>query len=82
MSIALNFLIAQDQALNCLIKLCDGWGTPDEMLSARAYRLRNQHPALIKWLDRLFFLDPHHCQAAYGEEIARAQFPEEYRGGK
>ena len=82
MSIILNFLIAQVQALNCLIKLCDGWGTPDEMLSARAYRLRNQHPALIKWLDRLFFFDPHHCQAAYGEEIAREQFPEEYRGGK
>ena len=79
MSIFKNFLIAQDQAFNCLIKLCDGYGKPDEMLSARAYRLRNEHPNLIKWIDRLFFWDRYHCQECFGIEMARLQLPAEYR---
>lgn len=53
MAILKNFLIGQDQAFNCLIKLSDGWGRPDEMLSARAWRLREEHPALKRWIERL-----------------------------
>jgi len=76
-----NVVIALDQALNCCVKLTDGWGEPDEMLSARAYRLRKQHPALIKWFDRLFFWDRDHCQECYEIELSRAQLPSEYRDG-
>ena len=75
-----NFLTALDQTLNTLIKLSDGKGSPDEMLSARAYRLRKEHPNLIKWIDRLFFWDDNHCQECYGIEMAREQLPVEYRG--
>lgn len=81
MSILRNLLISLDQALNCLIKLSDGFGTPDEMLSARAYRLRKQHPALMRWIDRLFFWDRYHCQECYGIEMARAQLHADYRLG-
>lgn len=54
-----------DQSLNCAIKLSDGWGAPDEMLSARARRLREQHPTLRKVIDGLFFWDKNHCQECY-----------------
>ena len=73
------FSIAIDQALNTLVKLCDGWGWPDEMLSARAWRLREQHPRLWVWIDRLFFWDENHCQECFEIELERAQLPREYR---
>ena len=73
-------IIALDKLLNTLIKLSDGRGSPDEMLSARAYRLRNEYPNLIKWIDRLFFWDDNHCQECYGIEMALDQLPVEYRG--
>lgn len=79
MGIAKNFLIGLDQAINCFIKLDDGYGLPDEMLSARAYRLRKEHPSVIKWIDRVFFWDKFHCQECYGIELARLQYPSEYR---
>jgi len=79
MSVAKNVGIALDQALNCCVKLKDGWGTPDEMLSARAYRLRGSHPALRRWIDRLFFWDPDHCLECYLIELRRKQLPDEYR---
>lgn len=79
MSAFKNFLIGLDQSLNCLIKLSDGLGTPDEMLSARAWRLREQHPALRKWIDRLFFWDANHCEECFNIEINREQFPAIYR---
>lgn len=79
MSAFKNFLIGLDQSLNCLVKLSDGWGTPDEMLSARAWRLRDQHPALRKWIDRLFFWDANHCEECFNIEMNREQFPEIYR---
>lgn len=74
-----NFLIGLDQTLNTLIKLSDGWGCADEMLSARAYRLHNEHPLLIKLIDGLFFWDDYHCQECYGIELAKLQLPQEYR---
>lgn len=79
MSAFKNLLIGLDQSLNCLVKLSDGWGTPDEMLSARAWRLREQHPALRKWIDRLFFWDANHCEECFNIEMNREQFPEIYR---
>jgi len=74
-----NLAIALDQAFNCLVKLSDGWGSPDEMLSARAWRLRTQHPDLRVWIDRLFFWDADHCQECYNIERNREQLDAEYR---
>ena len=79
MSAFKNLLIGLDQSLNCLVKLSDGCGTPDEMLSARAWRLREQHPALRKWIDRLFFWDANHCEECFNIEMNREQFPAIYR---
>lgn len=74
-----NLAIALDQALNCCVRLSDGWGTPDEMLSARAWRLRHQHPRLQGWIDRLFFWDADHCRECFEIEQRRAQLPREYQ---
>ncbi|MBZ0105435.1 MAG: hypothetical protein K8H84_07360 [Sulfuricella denitrificans] len=74
-----QFAIALDQALNTLIKLEDGWGMADEMLSARAWRLRGQHPEFHVWLDRIFFWDTDHCEECYQIEKQRKQLPEEYQ---
>lgn len=79
MGILKNVLIGMDQAANCAIKLSDGWGTPDEMLSARAWRLREDHPSLRVLIDRLFFWDDDHCQECYEIEKARKQMPREYQ---
>lgn len=79
MSAFKNLLIGLDQSLNCLVKLSDGWGTPDEILSARAWRLREQHPALRKWIDRMFFWDANHCEECFNIEMNREQFPAIYR---
>lgn len=79
MSAFKNLLIGLDQTLNCCIKLSDGWGTPDEMLSARAWRLRDQHPWLKRWIDRLFFWDDNHCEECFYIEMNREQFPTIYR---
>ena len=73
-----NFVIGLDQSVNCFVKLADGWGTPDEMLSARVWRLREQHPTLRKVIDRLFFWDKNHCQECYEIEMQRKQLPKEY----
>lgn len=78
MSVIKNFLIGLDQASNCLVKLSDGWGKPDEMLSARAWRLRERHPQLRLWIDRLFFWDTDHCRGAYETERSGRQLPLEY----
>lgn len=74
-----NFLIAIDQAINCLIKLSDGWGKPDETLSARAYRLRYKHPWLIRSIDTIFFWDKDHCFESYLSELLRKHLPHSYR---
>jgi hypothetical protein len=71
-------MIGLDQSLNCLVKLSDGWGLPDEMLSSRAWRLRGGHPSLRQWIDRLFFWDKDHCKECYFIEIERRQLPREY----
>jgi predicted Rossmann-fold nucleotide-binding protein len=73
-----NVLIGLDQTANTCVKLSDGWGTPDEMLSARAWRLREVHPKLYVWIDRLFFWDKDHCKECYEIEMTRKQLPPEY----
>ena len=74
-----KLLIGLDQVLNSQITLSDGEGTVDEMLSARAWRLRTSHPKLRLWIDRLFFWDDNHCQECFEIERDRKQLPEVYR---
>ena len=74
-----NFLIALDQAINCMISIGGEWGQPDEMLSARAYRKRETHPQYERWINRIFFWDRDHCRECYGIEKQKKQLPEEYR---
>ena len=78
MSIGRKVLIGLDQTLNCCVKLSDGWGYPDETLSARAWRMRYRHPRLWRMIDRLFGAD--HCRLSYESEIARLHYPKDYRG--
>lgn len=75
-----QWLIALDQLLNTVVRLDDdGYGYADEMLSARAWRLRERHPKLRLWIDRLFFWDANHCEECYRIEQERLQLPPEYR---
>lgn len=75
-----QFFIALDQLVNCLICLeGDGFGMSDEMLSARAWRLRRTYPRLHVWIDRLFWWDADHCEECYQIEISRKHLPSEYR---
>ncbi|GHU34894.1 hypothetical protein AGMMS50256_29220 [Betaproteobacteria bacterium] len=92
MSIFKNFLIAQDQALNTLIRINGEWGLPDETLSARAWRLREAAPQYRRWIDRLFFWNYEqdhsfekgfyrigHCELCHESEMRRKHLPQEYR---
>ena len=79
MSVLKNFGIGLDQTVNTLVKLSDGYGSVDEMLSARAWRLREEHPKLRLWIDRLFFWDDNHCQECFVIEMNREQLPEIYQ---
>ena len=79
MSVIENFLIGLDQAFNCLIKLDDGWGKPDESISARAWRLRRKHPTLRAVIDGLFFWQPNHCESSFWSEVGRLQLPTDYQ---
>ncbi len=77
---AAQFFIALDQAVNCLVRLGDdGFGMADEMLSARAWRMRHNYPRLHVWINRIFWWDADHCQECYWIEISRKQLPSEYR---
>ena len=78
MAVLKNVLIALDQALNCLIRLDGEYGQPDEMLSARAWRMRHTHPRLQVWIDRLWFWDDAHCRECWEIERERKQLPQTY----
>ena len=79
LSIAKNVLIGFDQTINCVVRIKgDGFGLPDETLSARAWRLRGQSNAW-KRIDALLFFDPDHCRTSYESEMQRKQLPKEYR---
>jgi hypothetical protein len=67
-----NILIGIDQLANTLIG-----GSPDETLSARAWRCCWRIRPLI---DKLFWFDKNHCKSSYESEQERRQLPEEYRG--
>lgn len=72
-------LIGIDQLINTLVWIKgDGFGLPDETLSARAWRLREQSNAW-KRIDALLFFDPDHCRTSYESEVQRKQFPKEYQ---
>lgn len=79
MSILKNVAIGLDQTFNCVVKLSDGWGDPDEMLSARAWRLRKEHPCLLRFIDWLFCFDDNHCQECYEIERKREQLSKDYQ---
>lgn len=79
MAVLKNIAIGLDQTVNCAIKLADGWGMPDEMLSARAWRLRRTHTMLYRVIDGVFFWDANHCQECYQIELDRQQLPKGYQ---
>ena len=75
----LNILIAIDQVINTVVWLkSEGFGLPDETLSARAWRLRNDSHA-YKIINTLFFWQSNHCLDAFISEQARKHLPTEYR---
>lgn len=69
----LNIAIWFDQGANVFLG-----GSPDETLSARAWRNRERHSAWV-WIDTLFFWQDHHCKSSYEAEMSRKQMPLEYR---
>lgn len=78
----LNILIAIDQLLWVLSTL--GNGSPDETISAAAYRMERQGRlagrVLRPLIDGLFLvLGRDHCRLSYESEIAGAQLPNGYR---
>ena len=74
-----NLLIGLDQLINTLVWIKgDGFGWPDETLSARAWRLREQSNAW-KRIDALMFFDPEHCRISYQSELERKQLPKAYQ---
>jgi hypothetical protein len=82
-AVALNVAIALDQAANCLWYVeGDGWGLPDEMISARAFRVHLQGLASdrpMRLINGLFFWQRDHCYRAWRTEVERAQTPSHYQ---
>lgn len=76
----LNNAIAFDQQLNTLLG-----GSPDETLSARAWRTEQQGKWLGKvfrpLIDTLLWFDRDHCHQAYLSEFKKLQLPGSYRDG-
>ena len=78
----LNMLIAVDQLLWVWLSL--GAGSPDETISAAAYRMELQGKLagriLRPLIDLLFSpFEAQHCFAAHQSEFIRNQLPEMYR---
>lgn len=75
----LNLLIALDQVLNVLVWLkSEGFGMPDETLSARAWRLRADSRT-YKVINALFFWQANHCKDAFISEQQRRHLPDIYK---
>ena len=74
----LNNAIAFDQQVNTLLG-----GSPDETLSARAYRTEQQGKVFGRFfrplIDTLFFFDQNHCLSAWQSERNKQQLPGVYR---
>lgn len=73
-SYLLNIGIAIDQFINAIFA-----GEPDEMLSARAWRIRLTNQWLWRVIDVIFFFDKNHCQECFDIERNRKQLPKEYQ---
>lgn len=73
---AMRVAVAFDQVANTILR-----GQPDEMLSAKAYRMRHRRSWPMQLIDWLFLhaTGQHaHCKDAYDKERARAQLPAGY----
>jgi hypothetical protein len=68
----LNFLVALDQFLFCLITL--GHSNPDETISSAAWRWENTGH-WMGWIrpviDAIFFFDKYHCRKSWEAEQYR-----------
>lgn len=78
----LNVLIALDQLAWVLVTF--GNGSPDETISAAAYRMEQQGKlagrVLRPLIDAVFFpLERDHCRLSYESEVSGSQLPETYR---
>ncbi|TCS69703.1 hypothetical protein EDC61_1191 [Sulfuritortus calidifontis] len=78
----LNLLIALDQLAWVLLTL--GNGSPDETISAAAYRMERQGKLagriLRPLIDAIFRpVERDHCRRSYASEIAGSQLPDSYR---
>lgn len=77
----LNISIAIDQLLYVLLTL--GAGSPDETLSAAAWRSEGNGKLLGRifrpLIDALFWFDQKHCQTSFESEVNRMHLPKEYR---
>jgi hypothetical protein len=70
-----NNLIAFDQQCNSIL-----FGSPDETLSARAYRLRDDGWGVVYVvINYVFFWQEDHCKGSYTSEVIRRHLPKEYR---
>lgn len=75
----LNLLIAIDQVFNVLVWLkSEGFGLPDETLSARAWRLRADSK-MYRVINTLFFWQSNHCLDAFISEQQRKHLPAAYK---
>ncbi|WP_126458107.1 hypothetical protein [Sulfuritortus calidifontis] len=78
----LNLLIALDQLAWVLLTL--GNGSPDETISAAAYRMESQGKLagriLRPVIDAIFLaLERDHCRLSYESEVSGSQLPSAYR---
>ena len=77
----LNIGIAVDQLAYVLLTL--GAGSPDETLSAAAWRWEQSGKlagrVLRPLIDALFWFDPDHCRTAFESERDGRHLPPEYR---
>lgn len=78
-----HFLIALDQLINTITWIKgDGFGYPDESLSARAWRQQDDSRywyCLRLLIDGLFCLQDGHCYQAYVSEVENKQLPTHYQ---
>lgn len=80
----MNPLIALDQLINTLVwSRHEGFGKPDETLSARAFRLATKSPytwgVLRRAANTVFFWQDDHCLEAFIKEEQRRHLPKAYR---
>ena len=76
MKYPIRVLISLDQFINTLFG-----GEPDETISAKLWRNRNKPICSIlrKLVDKVFWLDPNHCETSYLSELKGNHLPREYK---